>query len=195
MARPTSSLKLHPIGPGIEATISAKFDPGIREYTKRYEARLIKGLALMKKHFKLPSDLRVILRPIATRGCRGNYQVIGHTVTLDPRRTSFFALLSTLAHELVHAEQFHQGRMSYVLSCRAAVFEGTTYSLAANGNFGDKYLNLPWEKEARARQDAVASAVLLEMGIFFNHIEDGLPQGHLIKDLPIRFKKFPEKNG
>jgi hypothetical protein len=85
---------------------------------------------------------------------------VSKVVVIDNRLKLSHAL-EVLAHELVHAEQYHQGRMdwnggwNYWMGTRWSTNQGTTYNA---------YRELPWEKEAWGRQEELAKEVDRALG-------------------------------
>lgn len=64
--------------------------------------------------------------------------------------------ITTLAHEMVHVEQYLSGKMREI-SLTHIIWCDKVYSQAADEGSED-YWNLPWEIDARARQDELAQA-------------------------------------
>jgi hypothetical protein len=86
----------------------------------------------------------------------------GVEVLLDAN-LPFSQLLSTLAHEMVHSEQFHENRLmwstaerSFIWNAELSKNKGTTYS---------RYRAQPWEIEAFERQDELANLVIQQLNI------------------------------
>jgi hypothetical protein len=94
---------------------------------------------------------------------RGQYQndtktIMIHVSKVHWNSTSAFRYMLTIAHEMIHAQQFYSGILKHVKTRKG-------YRLAWNGDIGTKgttrnaYLNQPWEKEAFGRQEEVANQV------------------------------------
>ena len=104
---------------------------------------------------------------IRKRTKHGQYWSKMKTVELDCRLPLATAI-QTLAHELVHAEQYHQGRL--VASQSAASGDWNQYW---NGEHvkvrtGYKaYRALPWEMEAFGREKELADKVIAQLGLTF----------------------------
>ena len=73
------------------------------------------------------------------------------SVGLNHKRT----MIKKLAHELVHAEQFHTGRL--VFDGRHKLWQGEI--VKNRGRTWQNYLALPWEREARSREDELTKVV------------------------------------
>ena len=58
-------------------------------------------------------------------------------------KLSFFAQMSTIAHEMVHAKQYFRGELGYG--------SGGTFKWKKRNAGAYKYENQPWEKEAIRR--------------------------------------------
>lgn len=122
-----------------------------------------KAIPVLRKLCNVNSKLTFTLRPIKGR----NQGVFWHGgnghIEIDPRRGSLFAVISTLAHEFVHAEQQHSGRLK---ECGGGVFlwENNT-AISARTTSYERYRALPWEAEAFARQDGLAVKVMEALGL------------------------------
>jgi hypothetical protein len=107
---------------------------------------------------------------IRKRTKHGQYWSKLKTVELDCRLPLQTAI-QTLAHELVHAEQYHQGRL--VASQSAASGDWNQYW---NGEHvkvrsGYKaYRALPWEMEAFDREAELADKVIAQLGLTFEQL-------------------------
>lgn len=67
-------------------------------------------------------------------------------IEIDPRY-KFKDIFDTIAHELVHSEQYKQGRLKHIEG-NLSVWNNRTMS---RGTTHKQYLALPWEVEARKR--------------------------------------------
>lgn len=105
----------------------------------------------------LPSNLRVRLCNFKTHKVNGRYYGFNNINVAELSvRMSPAHFLEVLAHELVHAEQFHTGRLGYIgrmytWNGSVNTNRGTTYA---------RYRNQPWEQEAFGRQRELAMKVL-----------------------------------
>lgn len=77
--------------------------------------------------------------------------------------------METIAHELVHAEQFNQGRLETTIMAdknfnlvHTKKWEGVAWK--SKGATYNSYRNLPWEKEAFDRQAQLAIDALTSIG-------------------------------
>lgn len=101
---------------------------------------------LFKQEFNYNHDVTIHIRPI-----RGTVtgRAFEHTnlIEIDPRGKKFESIISTIAHELTHSEQYKEKRLvpkdsSYSIWNNSEYRRGTTHQ---------QYLNRPWEIEARER--------------------------------------------
>lgn len=106
-------------------------------------------LPKLRKEIDFRDDVEIHFRPIrgATAGRAFQHRNI---IEVDPRM-KMVDLLEIVAHELVHSEQYKQGRLNH--QGAKAIYEGKTYT---QGRFGSKaYYNDPWEVEAYSRAAAL----------------------------------------
>lgn len=107
-------------------------------------------------------DIRIRIAPIRTRkGCKysGRYIHDNNLVEIDYRIKPDQALL-VLAHELVHAEQFHENRLQSKFDRNmgwAYYWNGTRWNDKSTSY--ESYLNQPWELEAYERQTKLVEQV------------------------------------
>lgn len=102
----------------------------------------------------LPTDIKVHFRPIRNEVLIGQYVSSSHTVEIDPRKGKIDELLATVCHELVHAEQYYEKRLTS--DDKYFYWDGERYS---NTLDNDIYLNFPWEIEACERQYILYDAI------------------------------------
>lgn len=112
-------------------------------------------------HFS--DQLTVALKPMH-KTLLGVYDPNTDTVEAEYRHLDPFTLLSTVAHELVHAEQYYQKRFD-------SEWHGNGYLYRWNDSYYtviekdyNKYLP-PWEEEAFERQEGLALIVCAELGV------------------------------
>ncbi|NBW56539.1 hypothetical protein EBR43_01900 [bacterium] len=101
----------------------------------------------------LPDD--IIFRMATIRKWWGNYSVRNNAVTITPR-LDYRNFLEVVAHELVHAEQFYEGRLVHK-GLRSMMWNGKILPYT-NSNY-EKYRAQPWEQEAYDRQAGIAKEV------------------------------------
>lgn len=96
------------------------------------------------------------IAPIKGKSLNGAYYVGRNVIEIDPRGRYLYPLLTTLAHEMVHASQEQESRLSKDELGRP-LWMGTLQSSGWNGKGTgvakyNSYRQLPWEAEAFARQ-------------------------------------------
>lgn len=122
---------------------------------------MVNALPVLKRIMDLPSDVTIRVAPIKARNTNGRYWNGERLAEIDCRLSTRKAL-EVLCHEMVHAEQYHTGRLDnngkYHLWQGVVNYNrGTTYSA---------YRDQPWEEEAFARQAELARIVLEELGTY-----------------------------
>lgn len=144
----------------VTANHTAKYSKVHNKHTPLILALIIKALPNLCKEFDIPSNLEIIVKPLKARttigqACYNNGKNL--TVEIDCRLNHKELILETVAHELVHIEQYHQKRLVPKLQ------GGCYYNMWNDGdrvcqhkqrppriNF-QAYLDAPWEVEARKR--------------------------------------------
>lgn len=123
-------------------------------------AKLIKAtIPEFRKLLKFGKDVKFRVASISKRDVTGRYWPKFKIVELDSRQSPENALL-TLAHELVHAEQYYQKR----LASRYGRKQGWVYYWNGEKNNSkgatfNSYMNQPWEIEAYQRQGELVNTV------------------------------------
>lgn len=116
-----------------------------------------RALPEFAKILKIPRDLQFRVCSIKGRTL-GRYINPERLIEIDGR-LPWNKFLEILAHELVHAEQYHTGKL------KVEYLRGCGYILFWNGRAGKKgttynsYRNQPWEVEAYDRQAVLAEQV------------------------------------
>ena len=153
----------------------------LQAYYKHRKDNKIENLVTLVSHtvkdlqdiLDLPPDLKVRIAQFKghQRGCYNPSEKTAHvTPTLDERQFLF-----TLCHELVHAEQFHTGRLGYMYNTLRNRYD-YSWNGQLNTNRGTTYMayrEQPWEQEAFGRQGELAQKVV-EM----NPLVRGIVQGY-----------------
>lgn len=99
--------------------------------------------------------IHIHIHPI--KGATNGTAFMSGRIEIDLRRADFDSRLETVAHELVHSEQYKQKRLTETARNYERIFDGRTYSLSRNNS--NEYLNRPWEIEARRRAAEVISVI------------------------------------
>lgn len=111
-----------------------------------------------RKLLNYSPDVKYRVAPIKGR-INGRYKHVPKIVEIDSN-LNWDKALEVLAHELVHAEQYHTGKLRQIWDNR----KGWTHYWNGdfNGNRGstyNAYRNQPWELEAWGRQAELAETV------------------------------------
>lgn len=168
-------------GDKMEVKISASIKYGnYKQYLKGAQMQVDlykKVLPLAKKIMKLPKSVSLEVRPIKGR-TQGLYFNARQGMEVDTRTKTLGDFLVTVMHELVHAEQYHTGRLKggyeygkgYVNYWNGEANTGR----GSKGKTYSAYRKLPWEEEAWGRQEKLAQDVtkmLFDKGIDVNELE------------------------
>jgi len=106
----------------------------------------------IRRFINLPEQVKINMRPI--RGVFGTAamfkvkSVTQYVVEIDVRQT-IDEFCDTLLHELVHIEQYFEGRLKLKSEHFYSIYEGRKIRVVSNKS--DEYDDLPWEKEAIKR--------------------------------------------
>ena len=120
------------------------------------------ALPYFTKYVNIDDHVVVRIAGVKKRTTRGHYQSEYKLATIDYRH-KLADIMQTLAHELVHAEQYHEGRLAHGHKYPyKQVWQGVSY-VGKGKNKHSRYLNQPWEIEARDRQINIAHQVWMDM--------------------------------
>lgn len=122
---------------------------------------VVKALPVLKRMLNVPHNVKVRIAPIKAKNVNGRYYNGAKVAVIDCRLGARKAL-ETLCHEMVHAEQYHTGRLVASPWSKGDLWKGQL--ITNRGTTYAAYRNLPWEEEAFARQADLARAVLEELG-------------------------------
>lgn len=122
------------------------------EHTDHMVTMFKQAIPVFRTMLDFPEDTKFRIAPIKARCKNGMYQSMTKTVTVDNRLKLSHAL-EVLAHELVHAEQYHQGRMTWEKGYN--YWMGQRWCKGQGSNY-NAYRELPWEKEAWGRQEKLS---------------------------------------
>lgn len=125
---------------------------------------ILPNLELFNKILNLPKDIDIHFKPIRNHQILGQYCSIKHRVEIDPRKDSAKDILIAICHELVHAEQHYENR----LTCDSKYFywEGQQWKATLDDNI---YKNFPWEIEAYDRQLPIFEQTLQQTFLKLNN--------------------------
>lgn len=124
----------------------------------RISELVTKALPHARKLLNLPEHILFHIRPLGGK-YNGVYMNFFNKVELEVRRTNLGNILETIMHELVHAEQFHQGR----LKLKSGMYHWNDVAHKVGNDTYATYRARPWEAEAFERQHELALKVSLMM--------------------------------
>ena len=130
---------------------------------------LSKAIPILRRLLNLPSDIKIIARPIKGTSTEALYFGNLRLAEVDPRKGDVNDILAALCHEMVHAQQYVQGRLEQKLVLEngrtkwATLWMGQPHRSVSHTMNYHAYRNLPWEEEAYERQDGLAKQVLAEI--------------------------------
>ena len=111
-------------------------------------------MPLARELLDIPSYIKVHLKP--NRRANAYYAHSERKVVIDPRRCeTYVEVIGALLHELVHAEQFKQGRLE--LTTKTMKWMGKPVVQETRDLV--KYRAQPWEAEAFGREKELCDAV------------------------------------
>jgi len=124
-----------------------------KKYAENSEAMVeivLKHIDAIKEQLDVAEDVAVRICPIRKKTTAGRYLPESKVVELSCK---WEETLEVLSHELVHAEQHHQGRLSK--DGNQPVWNNQVFKSFNPKNYKE-YRNLPWEQEAFNRQLEIA---------------------------------------
>lgn len=142
--------------------ISSSFKYG---YDKKYVKMCNESIELIKlvmpiarRLLDFSAHINVHLKP--TRLANAYYAHAERRVVIDPRRCKTYnGVIAALMHELVHAEQFKQGRLE--LTQRTMKWMGKP--VVQETRDYAKYRAQPWEMEAFKREKELCDLIAIEL--------------------------------
>ena len=118
--------------------------------------KMIPNAAMM---LRVPRDMKIEIAPIRSRGTLGVFNSNRNSIKIDSRKHhTFFDIIDTLMHEMIHAEQWHTGKLGWDSKLRMKLWNGEVWK--KKGTTHNTYKTLPWEVEAFSRSKALAEQVL-----------------------------------
>lgn len=115
-----------------------------------------------RKYLDFPKD--TVVRVCAIKGHVSGRYWSGDNVCEISCSMHWQSLLEVLAHELVHAEQYHTGRLKKEwVRNKGWVHKWDGSINHSKGSTYNAYRNQPWEKEAWERQTEIAELVSKDM--------------------------------
>jgi hypothetical protein len=132
-------------------------------YTHTKTAKVIalmikRSLPEFRKQLDLPRDVQFRVAPIKAKNTNGYYMVEGKLAVIDCR-LGWAKALEVIAHELVHAEQYHTGKLKKKYIQRKGWLHHWNGTPGKKGTTYKAYRDQPWEQEAWNRQMYLAETV------------------------------------
>ena len=132
-------------------------------YTHSAKAEVVKEIIHktmpeFRKLLDLPLDLTFRVAPIKARDTNGSYDSDHKLVNIDCR-LPWNKALEVLAHELVHAEQYHTNKLKKKFVSRKGWMHYWNGEIGKKGTTYKAYRDQPWEQEAWSRQAVLAEQV------------------------------------
>ncbi len=147
------------VAKGIWRSMQSKYNKAHVIYGERAVQVVKCALPILEKQLDLPPDLNIRIASVKGR-VRGWY-VSKQELAIVDYMLRGRQVLETLCHELVHAEQYHQGRLKTEWIDRD--FQDVWMGSAVKAS----YTQRPWEIEAWARQVELADLVVDQLGTDF----------------------------
>jgi len=144
------------VGKRVYMSLSAIYTHG--EKADAVKQIIQKTMPEFRKLLNLPADLIFRVAPIKARNTNGSYDSDHKLVNIDCR-LPWAKALEVLAHELVHAEQYHTNKLKKKFVGRKGWMHYWNGEIGNKGTTYKAYRDQPWEQEAWSRQAALAETV------------------------------------
>lgn len=140
----------------ISVSLSAMYQH--KEKTEVITNMIKKTLPEFRSMMTIPRDIHFRVAPIKAKRRLGEYDASKKLVHIDCR-LGFQVALETIAHELVHAEQYHTGRLKTKYSDAKGWLHYWDGEAGKKGTTYTAYRKQPWEVEAFDRQAKLAAVI------------------------------------
>ena len=144
------------VGKRVYMSLSAIYTHG--EKADAVKQIIQKTMPEFRKLLNLPADLIFRVAPIKARNTNGSYDSDHKLVNIDCR-LPWAKALEVLAHELVHAEQYHTNKLKKKFVGRKGWMHYWNGEIGNKGTTYKAYRDQPWEQEAWSRQAVLAEQV------------------------------------
>lgn len=139
------------------------FQAGHINRANKFQTVTEKVLPILLKLLNIDPEVRIRLAGIKAQNTMGRYYHGTKVAQIDYRTRDIY-FLKTLCHELVHAEQYHEGRLINTFDDRKRVWRFEWHGEKTNqGTTYKAYRNQPHEIEAWTRQESLAWDVVAEL--------------------------------
>lgn len=150
------------IGGGIYLSASSLLNKRYRNKALEVATVVNRSIHQFRKYLDFPKDIQIRIAPIKGT-TNGRYYDGSKMVELDCT-LPWDKALEVFAHELVHAEQYKQGRLKQEFVSGKGFVHSWNGSLNTNrGSTYRAYRNQPWEIEAWSRQAELAEKVCQDL--------------------------------
>lgn len=147
------------VAPSIAMSLSAIYNPKLKKSAEVVKVVIENALPVLRKLLNFDKSVTIRIAPIKARNTNGRYYDDSKLVEIDCR-LPWDKALEVLCHELVHAEQYYEGRLEHVYVAHKGFVHQWNGSIDFNkGSTYKAYRNQPWEQEAWDRQGKLAEQV------------------------------------
>ena len=144
------------VAKNIYRSMQSKYNKKHLPYGERAVNLVIKALPILQKELDLPKDLQI--RIASVKGRIKGWYASGKELAIVDYINNGRGVLETLCHELVHAEQYKQGRL------RTEFVKAEYVDFWMDSPVKAAYQARPWELEAFQRQVGLADRVIKQLG-------------------------------
>ena len=130
-----------------------------REFYRANIEDMIKAFDECKKIFKV-DNVKMFVRNL--RKHQGTYANAKKEIAIDIRKYDLRQIVSTIIHEMTHAQQFESKKMAYKNG--KVVFAKKEYAQVKASKDFEAYQNQPWEIEAREMEAKYIDRVMKAIG-------------------------------
>jgi hypothetical protein len=129
----------------------------LREFYRANIDDIILAFDECNKIFKV-DKVKLFVRNIRSKSTVGFYKNSNKEISIDLRSYDIKGIVSTIIHEMTHAQQHDTKKMFY--TNKQVNFYGKLYNIVSAEKDHEAYLNLPWEIEARKMQQKYLEKVM-----------------------------------
>jgi len=154
------------IGPNIFAMDNLLTEDGSKLTNAKYTTRIISAISSLRGMMQIDESIKIIFKKLGRERAHGQFLLNEKTIEIDPRKYHVRSIISTLCHEMIHAEQEYLGKFwSRQLNERVSLFYWKQNDIITEFHSRKmlksmKYNELPWEKEAYEREPVILNSIL-----------------------------------
>ena len=146
------------LGGGLYLAASCLYDAKLRDKALLVATVVNRSIDEFRNFLEFPKDITIRICPI--KGQSSGRYFSGEKLVEISSRLPWDSALEVLAHELVHAEQYMQGRLKKSWMKKKGWVHQWNGNVNTNrGSTYQAYRNQPWEMEAWSRQAELAEKV------------------------------------